>query len=243
LFDQDDGCPVLGVDLTQIFDDLLSRFGEFPLEYIITLDIVRKTSIIRNMSSNDINPSPDQVLTHEEQVRAYVNPTRMTILAFLAREKDSVSGVARRLNVHPANLTHHFKLLEKVGLIQLVEKRETGKNLEKLYRAVAYHFTVNAGVRISNKQVLGLSILRDNLTAAIQSLSSQPEDHIVLGVLKTVRLSPEDILKFQQRLLDLAEEFGVSAATDGVVYSLNGSLYPTEAGPLPAQEISIRAEK
>jgi DNA-binding transcriptional ArsR family regulator len=195
------------------------------------------------MSNYDITPSPDQVLTHEEQVRAYVNPTRMTILAFLAREKDSVSGVARRLNVHPANLTHHFKLLEKVGLIQLVEKRETGKNLEKLYRAVAYHFTVNAGDGISNKQVLGLSILRDNLTAAMQSLASQPDDRMVLGVLKTVRLSPKDIKKFQQKLLDLAEEFGRSSTDNGMVYSLNGSLYPTEAGPLPAQEISIRVEK
>ncbi len=99
------------------------------------LDIIRIIYIIRNMSNYDITPSTTLELNTNEQIRAYVNPTRMTILAMLAQEKQSVSGIARKLNVHPANLTHHFKLLEKVGLIKLVEKRETGKNLEKFYRA------------------------------------------------------------------------------------------------------------
>jgi len=33
-------------------------------------------------------------------------------------EKRTVTGVARLMQVHPANLTHHFKLLERVGLIR-----------------------------------------------------------------------------------------------------------------------------
>jgi DNA-binding transcriptional ArsR family regulator len=195
------------------------------------------------MSNYDISPSPSMTLTTNEQIRAYVNPTRMTILALLAQEKQSVSGVARQLNVHPANLTHHFKLMEKLELIKLVEKRETGKNLEKFYRAVAYNFTINPGDESANKKTLALAILRDNLTAALHTLNNPSDERDVLGVLKTVRLSPKDIVKFEQKLLELANEFGESSTITGIAYSLNASLYPTEAGNLPEQEIKIQVEK
>jgi DNA-binding transcriptional ArsR family regulator len=195
------------------------------------------------MSNYDISPLPEQTLATEEQIRAYINPTRMTILAFLAKEKQSVSGIARQLNVHPANLTHHFKLLEKTGLIKLVEKRETGKNLEKFYRAAAYQFTIMPEGETTNKQALALAILRDNLNAAIHNLQHQPDEQDVLSVLKTVCIDQKDLAKFAQKLLDLADEFGKSSAKTGVMYSLNVSLYPTDAGEIPAQEISIKANK
>jgi DNA-binding transcriptional ArsR family regulator len=193
-----------------------------------------------NMSNYDITPSPEQGLHTDEQIRAYVNPTRMTILSYLSQEKDSVSGIARRLNVHPANLTHHFKLLEKVGLIQLVEKRETGKNLEKLYRASAYHYTVQVEGKIANKKLLALSILRDNLTAALHRLDRKQGDQNVLAILKTVRLDPKDVTRFQQKLMTLSEEFEKRSFENGLAYSLNASLYPTEVGDLGRQEITIR---
>jgi DNA-binding transcriptional ArsR family regulator len=190
----------------------------------------------------DITPLPSQVLTTDEQIRAYVHPTRMTILAILARAKGSVSMVARQFKVHPANLTHHFKCLEKAGLIKKVETRDTGKNFEKLYRAVAFHFTVSVGNDLMTKKALALSILRDNLTAAVQSVGSTPADLPVMGIIKTVRLSPRDIGKFQKRLVSLAAEFERSDSKDGVVYSLNSSLYPSDAGDIPAQRITLQAD-
>ncbi len=195
------------------------------------------------MSNYDIAPVPTQTLTTDEQIRAYANPTRMTILALLAKAKESVSGIARELDVHPANLTHHFKLLEKTGLIVLVEKRETGRNLEKYYRATAYHFTVNAPEQPGNRKALGLSILRDNLTAALQTLDDPADERIVLAVLSTVRLSSEDIERFAQKILALSAEFEAHAVEKGEFYSLNVSLYPTEAGDVPAQKIHIHADE
>jgi DNA-binding transcriptional ArsR family regulator len=192
------------------------------------------------MSNLDITPAPSLALTGDAQIRAYVHPTRMTILALLAEEKQSVSGVARRLGVHPANLTHHFKLLEKTGLIQLVEKRDTGKNLEKYYRAVAYYFSVVPGSAMAGKRALVLAILRDNLTAALQSLKNEPLEQEVLGLLKTVRVKPDDLLRFSEKLFILADEFTALDSESGTLcYSLNMSLYPTHAGDLPAQEITI----
>jgi DNA-binding transcriptional ArsR family regulator len=195
------------------------------------------------MSNYDINPSPIQTLTSDEQIRAYVNPTRITILALLAQEKRSVSGVARQLGVHPANLTHHFKLLEKTGLIELVEKRETGKNLEKYYRAQAYQFIVSASDQPADQKMLALSILRDNLNTVLQTLTNPDDERTVLGILKSVRLHPEDVEVFGKKLLTLADEFASHAAETGEAYSLNVSLYPTLAGSAPAQEIVIRSDE
>ena len=194
------------------------------------------------MSNNDFTPDATFMLTTDDQIRAYINPTRMTILTWLAQEKQSVSGIARRLGVHPANLTHHFKLLEKAGLIKLVEKRDTGKNLEKLYRAVAYAFSVALDRTTVDPRLTTLAILRDNLTSAVTTLSSFPAEQPVLGVLKAVRLKPEALEAFQKKLLALADEFVAQDASTGEVYSFNASLYPTRAGNLPAREVIYRVE-
>jgi DNA-binding transcriptional ArsR family regulator len=195
------------------------------------------------MSNHDIDPLPTRTLTSDEQIRAYANPTRMTILGLLAKEKDSVSGIARQLGVHPANLTHHFKILQKTGLIELVEKRDTGRNLEKLYRATAYHFIVETGEQPTTQKMLALSILRDNLTAALTMLDDPADKRTVLGALKVVRLHPKDVETFAQKLLDLLEAFEDHASETGDVYSLNVSLYPTKAGDSPPREITLRTDR
>jgi len=53
------------------------------------------------------------VLTDNKQIKAYVHPTRINILTMLAAKKMTVSSVAKKLKVHPANITHHFRLLER----------------------------------------------------------------------------------------------------------------------------------
>ena len=78
------------------------------------------------MSNIDKNKEalPQRIIELEdnEQIKAYVHPTRITILNLLGKEKRTVSAVAKKLGIHPANITHHFKLLEKTGLIRLDTK-------------------------------------------------------------------------------------------------------------------------
>jgi DNA-binding transcriptional ArsR family regulator len=200
------------------------------------------------MSTYDLEPIPDLILNDEVQIRAYVHPTRMVILEMLAKEKLSVSGIARRMQTHPANLTHHIKLLEKTGLIRLVEKRETGKNLEKLYRAIAYHFTVvPTQSNPQTKSTLALGILRDNLESAIRYLQSLPEDRenapTVIGALNALQLSPADLQEFIGKMTDLIDVYSKRATTDGLPYCLNISLYPSDAHTTPKQEVYIQERK
>jgi hypothetical protein len=91
--------------------------------------------------------------------------------------------------------------------------------------------------------LLALSILRDNLNSAIQTLNDPNDGRAVLGVIKSVRLSPEDVQTFGAKLMALADEFAGRAAETGEVYSLNVSLYPTLAGSAPAREIVIRSDE
>jgi len=195
------------------------------------------------MPNYNFAPITMMSLVDEKQIRAYAHPVRMSILEHLGREKQSVSGIARALGVHPANLTHHIKLLEKAGLIRLVEKRDTGKNLEKFYRAVAFHFTVNlAGEPLADKKTLALSILHDSLTAAIRALKGQPEAAAVFGLLKNLQLAPNDVPKFQLRLMKLLEEYEKRRPKDGATYTLNIGFYPGETVEGADGELFIRGE-
>jgi DNA-binding transcriptional ArsR family regulator len=195
------------------------------------------------MTSDDFVPVNVITLSGEDQIRAYIHPTRMTILERLAGEKQSVSGIARTLGVHPANLTHHFKLLEKAGLIKLVEKRDTGKNYEKLYRAAAYHFTVSTqGDSPANKKVLALSILHDNLTAAIEAQRAREDDSPVFGYVKEMRMSMEDIGRFHGKLVKLLDEFAARRPKDGKPYTVNVGFYPGESAEASGREVHIHAD-
>jgi DNA-binding transcriptional ArsR family regulator len=194
------------------------------------------------MLNDNFTPITILPLADEKQIRAYAHPARMNILEQLGREKQSVSGVARALGVHPANITHHFKLLEKAGLIRLVEKRDTGKNLEKFYRAVAFHFTVNlAGEPLTDKKTLVLSILHDSLTAAIRSLKDQPEEAPVFGLLKNLQLAPKDVPKFQLQLMKL-EDYEKRRPKGGFPFTVNIGFYPGEAADGEGGELFIRGE-
>jgi predicted transcriptional regulator len=147
----------------------------------------------------------------------------------LSKEKRTISSVAKELDVHPANITHHFKLLEKIGLIRLVEKRDTGKNLEKYYRAIAYTFTVNQSVTgNTNKSALALSILRNDLSVAINTAQKEDNSKEIIALLTTARISSDELHKFTAKLNKLIEDFQACDSKNGTVYNINLSLYPND---------------
>lgn len=189
------------------------------------------------MSNEIFQPKNNLLLTENEQIKAYVHPTRMVILEMLASEQRTISSIAKEMNVHPANITHHFKLLEKVGLISLVEKKDTGKNLEKYYRAVAYNFEVQPKDERSNKQALVLSILKNDLTIAIKTAKSTNTK--ILGLLGTARLNVAEVDLFIEKLKKLLAEFEDCNSQEGEVYTINLSLYPSDTNSNTNKNILI----
>ncbi|MBN2441427.1 MAG: winged helix-turn-helix transcriptional regulator [Spirochaetales bacterium] len=191
-------------------------------------------------NDNDFTLQEIISLTDHEQIKAYVHPTRIKILNLLAEKKRTVSGIARELGVHPANITHHIKLLEKTGLIQLVEKRDIGKNIEKYYRAIARNFIVNSkGDSMANKKALALSVLKNDLAVAINTVN-EDETREVMALLETARLSKGDVKKIMNQLKMMIKDFSKSDTKDGIAYNLNISLYPHEVQHITNTQIIIQ---
>ena len=191
------------------------------------------------MTNIRLRPRKLLVLKENSQIKAYVHPTRIAILRMLAAKKRTVSNVAREIGVHPANITHHFKLLEKVGLIRLVERRDIGKNIEKYYRSVARNFVVSFDKPgKSNKKVLALSILRNDLSTAISTVR-RDDQREVIALIKIARILPHDVKPLQKKIMKLIREFTQYDSAKGKAYTMNISVYPNETNYVSHEEIII----
>lgn len=187
----------------------------------------------------NIRPKKAVVLRDPRQIKAYVHPTRITILRMLATKKMTVSYVARKLEVHPANITHHFKLLEKVGLIVLVEKRDIGQNIEKYYRSIARSFAVSFDKQPkTSKKALALSILRDDLSSGISRIK-RGSKHEIIALIKAAKIRSEDVKPLQKKVMKLIKEFARLHSDDGLAYTMNISVYPNETEFVGQEEIII----
>jgi len=178
-------------------------------------------------------------ITTPKQQRAYFHPVRMKILNFLTRERLTISQTAERLKVHPANITHQFRVLQAAGLIRLVEERDIGRVVEKYYEAVATMFNIRppeGSVKSVNKK--GLSFLRDDLSASIELLQADDSED-VFGQIWAARIDSKTFMSFAKRLRSLIQEFESIACQDGTSYALNLSLYPhkLDYGPLERYEL------
>lgn len=180
------------------------------------------------MSNNRFQPKKVHELSDAGQIKAYIHPTRIVLLEMLAREQRSISSIAREMSVHPANITHHFRLLEKNGLIRLVEKRETGKNLEKFYRAIAFSFMVKSEDKgIKQKKALALSILMNDLSVAVKSVRDDNAEKVI-ALLTNARIDAGVFDRFAGELETLVRKFQAAETETGNSYTLNLSLYPND---------------
>jgi DNA-binding transcriptional ArsR family regulator len=175
-------------------------------------------------------PRPSLTLSEPDRIRAYVHPVRISILRLLAAEPRTITGVARELSVHPANLTHHFRRLLGARLIRLVATRDTGRNLEKYYGATARRLVVSTrSRRTASRPALALSVVRENLDAAIEG--DGPAE--ALALLRTARLRPADWKRFAERLRTLVQAFGRADSPSGRSCTLGVALYTEPAPGLP----------
>jgi DNA-binding transcriptional ArsR family regulator len=184
-------------------------------------------------------PEQIKILSTEQQIKAYVHPVRMSIIDLLAEKKHTISEVAKKFGVHPATITHHFKLLQRVGFIKLVEKRDAGRNIEKYYRAVALNFEVKLSKdKPVNKKALGLSILRNSLSTAIKQVRDE-DGKPVIALMESARLKAKDVSKFQKKLMSLLRNFRSSDSGSGEEYILSVGFYPDYTSGKSKKEIYI----
>ena len=86
-------------------------------------------------------PAQELVISDLETLKVLADPLRLSILEYLMRSS-TVKRIAEKINKPATKLYYHFNLLEKHGLIVLVDTRIVSGIIEKHYQAAAKVYRV-----------------------------------------------------------------------------------------------------
>lgn len=164
----------------------------------------------------------------------------MRILREMGSAPATVTLVARRIGVHPANLSRHLRILEAAGLIERVR---SGGGAEKYYRAVADRFEVapDEGAHASGRAI-ALAMVRSDLAVAESRLAAD-DSGVVTALLGRARISQNAAAAFAAELHALVLRFREQNDDGGEAYHINVSLYPGGAWDGPPGTIELNKGK
>lgn len=78
-----------------------------------------------------------------ETLKVVADPRRKQLIDLLRQDAATVKELAATLHVSPKSLYYHVNLLQKHGLIRVVDTRLVSGITEKRYRTTAYLFLFN----------------------------------------------------------------------------------------------------
>jgi DNA-binding transcriptional ArsR family regulator len=192
-------------------------------------------------------PASELTITDLDRLRVIADPLRLRILETLI-EPRTVKQVAAALGLAPTKLYYHINLLERHGLIVVVDTRLVSGILEKRYQAAARGFRVDhdllalsgpagdAGLDMFLAAILGRAgadIKRGvhNGTIDVGQHAPHPDALFLTHVLG--RLAPEQLAEFYARLDALVRELDGTRSGQADLtarpYALALALYPTDA--------------
>jgi len=171
-----------------------------------------------------LQPDAERTIGDPETLKVFFDPMRARIIRTLAHDPCTVHDIAETLNVPFTRLYYHMNMLEKHGIIRVVETRNlSGAVEEKYYQVTARIFTVDRALLTINpgdESSKGLEVvmetvlentqrdIRHSLQDGMIDLSeSPPHPQAILLRRGIANMSPERALDFHQRLLDLMAEF------------------------------------
>jgi DNA-binding transcriptional ArsR family regulator len=82
------------------------------------------------------------VLSDVGRAAALLDPMRLRLVGALRDRPDSAAGLARRLDLPRQRLGYHLRELERVGLLEEVERRPRGNCIERVLRPSAASYLV-----------------------------------------------------------------------------------------------------
>jgi len=181
-----------------------------------------------------------------ETLKVAAEPLRSQIIETLRNQPQTVKQVADKLGLSPSNLYYHFNLLEKHGLIQIVETRMVGNLVERLYLATAAELCVAPDLlstttdegkdSIRTLMASTIDTTREDLLRSLHARFYQlehgaPEHPRRVIMNRATCTIPEARLdEFYERIQALAEDFEACdmdpATPDTWPYSLTIVFYP-----------------
>jgi DNA-binding transcriptional ArsR family regulator len=176
------------------------RAGVPPLltKIIVEWEIVRVTSV--------------QLLARSDQIKAALPPIRRQLLGLLG-EPASASELARRTGIARQKINYHLRVLEQVGLVELVETRARRGCTERVLRATSDELVIDP-------QAVGPS-------TTVRSRDRFAAEHLADAAARTVR----DVTRLRhgaertdRRLLTFTVEADVTFAQPADVHAFTADL-------------------
>jgi len=158
-----------------------------------------------------------------ETLRAVSDPLRIQIVELLTVQNLTVKQVAEKLGLAPSKLYYHFGALEKLGMIGVAETRMVSNMVEKLYQSNADVLDVDPSLlkvsKGSENESFGILVsstidaTREDIIRSLQARQFQLEQGAPEKTRRFIlnravsRVSEERVTEFQDRLLELVQEF------------------------------------
>ncbi|MCB0081189.1 MAG: helix-turn-helix transcriptional regulator [Caldilineaceae bacterium] len=180
-----------------------------------------------------------------ETIKVLADERRLALLRMLAKSQ-TVKELSTALDLPQSQLYYHVNLLEKHGLIQVVDTKVISGIIEKHYRTTAHQF------RIRNPMLMGSSITNAETTAIFSSFldetkeemqeafrkapprtTDEPPLHPFISR-KSVRLTHDQLVQFHAKLDALIKECDIrweeNVDTEAEEYSLLVAFFQADSG-------------
>lgn len=168
---------------------------------------------------NDTEVMADEyIISSLDQAKALFDELRLRMINGLGSEMMTTKQLAGKLVEKPTKLYHHMDVLEKNGLVRVVETRIKSGIVEKYYQVVAKRFRVAADLFNSeDEEVIGsmmANTMREmfettleafkRLAAATSGEDCESNEEVFVSHQK-VKLSPARLKQLHEKIVDLTE--------------------------------------
>jgi len=173
-----------------------------------------------------------------EQLRAIADILRLRIIDLLQSHPMTVTQLGEVLATAPAKVHYHVRRLEKVGLLQLVEKREKGGILEKYYQPIAKDISVSKNLFLNvppNESLAATGIwfdqVKDGFQQALRAAMERREEEPNLILAFThIHITTEEHKQLAKQLYELFKPFENRRGIEGERAVLHATIsYPHAA--------------
>lgn len=165
-----------------------------------------------------VQTSRELVLTEASQLKAIAHPVRTRLLTALEAAPASAKQLAVSLGLTHGNVGHHLKVLERAGLVEVVEERKVRALTERIFAPTYDRLRIEVGEGGLDK----LHFLFEQAGREAAPQADQPFDD--QGRLYAVTMPEDRAAEFAARLIALGEEFG-AAEGDGPTFGFAGAVY------------------
>ncbi|HEX5621276.1 MAG TPA: winged helix-turn-helix domain-containing protein [Solirubrobacteraceae bacterium] len=178
-----------------------------------------------------------ELLHDPDRVRLALTPIRRTLLDLL-QHPASATQLATQLNLPRQRINYHLRVLERAGLVELVEERQRRGCTERIVVAAADAFVVDPAVlgeRQTTQDRFAAAHLINTAANLVRDVARQQAEAQHEGTrLLTFTLETEVGFATPQDLERFTEDLAEALATTAARYDAPGRRYRVVAGGHPA---------